>query len=194
MTKGIRIHETGGPEVLRWEDIEVGSPAAGQVRLKQTACGLNYIDVYGRTGLYPMVDFPAILGMEAAGIVEELGANVDNLVVGDRVAYAMQLGAYTEERLIDARQLVKIPDSISDETAAAIADLTTAIELGEVMRFWSTPQLVESGLSSANGQNYSVPQSSAASVQKKKPNSPGKTAVTTRYFIVMKISPAEFAN
>lgn len=120
MTKAIRIHETGGPEVLRWEDIEVGSPAAGQVRLQQTACGLNYIDVYGRTGLYPMSEFPATLGMEAVGIVEELGANVDNLAVGDRVAYAMQIGAYAEQRLIDAKHLVNIPDSISDETAAAM--------------------------------------------------------------------------
>lgn len=120
MTKAIRIHETGGPEVLRWEDVEVGSPAAGQVRLRQTACGLNYIDVYGRTGLYPMAEFPATLGMEAVGVVEELGANVDNLAVGDRVAYAMQIGAYAEERLIDAKHLVKIPDGISDETAAAM--------------------------------------------------------------------------
>ncbi len=120
MTKAIRIHETGGPEVLRWEDVEVGSPAAGQVRLRQTACGLNYIDVYGRTGLYPMAKFPAVLGMEAVGVVEVLGANVDNLAVGDRVAYAMQIGAYAEQRLIDAKHLVKIPDGISDETAAAM--------------------------------------------------------------------------
>ncbi|MDH5354690.1 MAG: quinone oxidoreductase [Gammaproteobacteria bacterium] len=120
MTKGIRIHETGGPEVLRWEEIEVGSPAEGQVRLKQSACGLNYIDVYGRTGLYPMAEFPAILGMEAVGVVEEIGANVTDLAVGDRVAYAMQIGAYAEQRLIDAKHLVKIPDSISDETAAAM--------------------------------------------------------------------------
>lgn len=120
MTKAIRIHETGGPEVLLWESIEVGSPAPGQVRLRQTACGLNYIDVYGRTGLYPVAEFPAILGMEAVGVVEEVGADVDTLAVGDRVAYAMQIGAYAEERLIDARHLVKIPDSISDETAAAM--------------------------------------------------------------------------
>lgn len=120
MTKAIRIHETGGPEVLRWEDVEVGSPATGQVRLRQTACGLNYIDVYGRTGLYPMAEFPATLGMEAVGVVEELGANVDNLAMGDRVAYAMQIGAYSEQRLIDAKHLVKIPDGISDETAAAM--------------------------------------------------------------------------
>jgi len=120
MSKAIRIHETGGPEVLRWEEVEVGKPAAGQVRLRQSACGLNYIDVYGRSGLYPVAEFPAVLGMEAIGIVEELGEAVNDLAVGDRVAYAMQIGAYAEERLIKADQLVKIPDSISDETAAAM--------------------------------------------------------------------------
>ena len=120
MSKAIRIHETGGPEVLRWEDVETGSPGAGQVRLKQSACGLNYIDVYGRSGLYPIAEFPATLGMEAVGIIEELGEGVEGLKAGDRVAYAMQIGAYSEERLIDARHLIKIPDSISDETAAAM--------------------------------------------------------------------------
>ena len=120
MTKAIRIHQTGGPEVLKWEDIEVGDPSAGQVRLQQSACGLNYIDVYGRSGMYPVGDMPAILGMEAVGVVDALGAGVDSLAVGDRVAYPMQLGAYAEARLIDADKLVKIPDSINDETAAAM--------------------------------------------------------------------------
>jgi NADPH2:quinone reductase len=120
MTKAIQIHQTGGPEVLRWEAISVGEPGPGQVRLKHTACGLNYIDVYGRTGLYPVAGFPAVLGMEAAGIVESLGEGVDSLSVGDRVAYAMQIGAYAESRLIDAERLVKIPDNISDQTAAAM--------------------------------------------------------------------------
>ncbi|MDH3760735.1 MAG: quinone oxidoreductase [Gammaproteobacteria bacterium] len=120
MTKAIRIHQTGGPEVLQWEDIEVGDPGAGQVRLQQSACGLNYIDVYGRTGLYPVGDMPAVLGMEAVGVVEALGAGVDQLAVGDRVAYPMHLGAYAEARLIDADRLVRIPDSINDETAAAM--------------------------------------------------------------------------
>lgn len=120
MTKAIQIHQTGGPEVLKWEEIQVGDPGSGQVRLKQTACGLNYIDVYGRTGLYPVAGFPTILGMEAAGIVEAVGDGVDSLVVGDRVAYAMQIGAYAESRLIDADKLVKIPDNITDKTAAAM--------------------------------------------------------------------------
>ena len=120
MTKAIRIHQTGGPEVLRWEDIDVGKPGKGQVRLRQLACGLNYIDVYGRTGLYPVGDFPAILGMEAVGIVEATGEGVNRVSTGERVAYPMQLGAYAEARLIDAERLVKIPDGINDETAAAM--------------------------------------------------------------------------
>lgn len=120
MTKAIRIHQTGGPDVLQWEDIEVGEPASGQVRLKQAACGLNYIDVYGRSGMYPVGDLPAILGMEAVGVVEAVGAGVDQIAVGDRVAYPMNLGAYAEARLIDADKLVAIPDSIGDETAAAM--------------------------------------------------------------------------
>jgi len=120
MTKAIQIHQTGGPEVLKWQEIHVGDPGSGQVRLKQTASGLNYIDVYGRTGLYPVAGFPAVLGMEAAGIVEAVGEGVDSLVVGDRVAYAMQIGSYAESRLIEADKLVKIPDNISDQTAAAM--------------------------------------------------------------------------
>ena len=120
MTKAIRIHQTGGPEQLVWEEIEVGDPGAGQVRLQQRACGLNYIDVYGRSGLYPVGDLPAILGMEAVGVVDTVGAGVDGLAAGDRVAYPMSLGAYAEARLIDADKLVKIPGSIDDRTAAAM--------------------------------------------------------------------------
>jgi len=120
MTKAIRIHATGGPEVLKWEDIEVGEPGPGQVRLQQSACGLNYIDVYGRSGMYPVGDLPAVLGMEAVGVVETVGEGVEDLAPGDRVAYPMTLGAYAETRLIDASKLVSLPDSISDETAAAM--------------------------------------------------------------------------
>lgn len=120
MTKAIRIHETGGPEVLTWEEIEVGDPGQGQVRLQQSACGLNYIDVYGRSGMYPVGDLPAVIGMEAAGVVEAIGDGVDSLAPGDRVAYPMTLGSYAETRLIDADRLVKVPDAISDETAAAM--------------------------------------------------------------------------
>ena len=120
MTRAIRIHKTGGPEVLQWEEISVGDPGPGQVRLQQTACGLNYIDVYGRSGLYPVGELPAILGMEGVGKIESIGAGVDGFAIGDRVAYPMTLGAYAEARLIDANKLVKLPDTISDETAAAM--------------------------------------------------------------------------
>ena len=89
MSKAIRIHQTGGPEVLSWEDIEVGDPGPGQVRLQQSACGLNYIDVYGRSGMYPVGDLPAVIGMEASGVVESLGEGVDGLAIGDRVALSL---------------------------------------------------------------------------------------------------------
>ncbi|MCP4334297.1 MAG: quinone oxidoreductase [Gammaproteobacteria bacterium] len=120
MTRAIRIHQTGGPEVLKWDEIEVGDPGPGQVRLQQSACGLNYIDVYGRSGMYPVGDLPAVLGMEAVGSVSAVGADVDGLAIGDRVAYPMTLGAYAEKRLIDADKLVMIPDSIDDASAAAM--------------------------------------------------------------------------
>jgi NADPH2:quinone reductase len=120
MTKAIRIHKTGGPEVLQWEEISVGAPGPGQVRLQQTACGLNYIDVYGRSGMYPVGDLPAVIGMEGVGSVEAIGDGVEGLAAGDRVAYPMNLGSYAEQRLIDVDKLVKLPNEISDETAAAM--------------------------------------------------------------------------
>jgi len=119
MTRAIRIHETGGPEVLRWEEIPPASPAAGEVLLRQTAVGLNYIDTYHRTGLYPL-ELPAILGREAAGVVEAVGGAVDSRSVGDRVAYALEPGAYCETRVIAADRLVALPDAIDDLTAAAM--------------------------------------------------------------------------
>ena len=120
MVKAIQIQETGGPEVLKYVDVEVGEPGEGQVRLKQTAVGLNYIDVYHRTGLYP-VEPPLVIGLEAAGEVIAVGPGVTDLKLGDRVAYASPpLGAYAAERLIAADRVVKIPDSIDDQTAAAM--------------------------------------------------------------------------
>jgi len=119
MPHAIRIHQTGGPEMLQWEEIEVGAPGPGQVRLKQTAVGLNYIDVYHRTGLYPL-PLPFVPGMEAAGNVDAVGAGVNNLKPGDRVAYASVIGAYAEARLIAADKLVKLPAAIDDRTAAAM--------------------------------------------------------------------------
>lgn len=121
MPNAIRIHELGGPEVLRWEEITVGEPGPGEVRLRQTAVGLNFIDVYFRTGLYKAPALPFIPGLEGAGVVEAVGAGVDALAVGDRVAYATQpLGAYAEARVMAADRLVKVPDSVDDDTAAAM--------------------------------------------------------------------------
>jgi NADPH2:quinone reductase len=119
MPHAIRVHQSGGPEVLQWEEIEVGAPGPGQVKLKQTVVGLNFIDVYHRTGLYPL-PLPFVPGMEATGIVDAVGAGVAHLKLGDRVAYASVIGAYAESRLIAADRVVKLPDSIEDRTAAAM--------------------------------------------------------------------------
>ena len=120
MTHAIRVHEYGGPEVLKWENAEIGDPGPGEVKIRQTAIGLNYIDVYVRTGLYPQPSFPFIPGMEGAGVVVGVGEGVRDLKVGRHVAYAGPIGAYAEERLIAADRVVKIPAGIGDETAAAI--------------------------------------------------------------------------
>jgi len=119
MTSAIRIHEAGGPEVLKWETVEVGEPGPGQVRLRQEAAGLNYIDVYHRTGLYPQ-PLPFIPGVEGAGVVAAVGDGVAGVTAGDRVAYAGPIGGYAEERLIAADQLVRLPEAISTEQAAAM--------------------------------------------------------------------------
>jgi NADPH2:quinone reductase len=120
MAHAIRIHATGGPEVLQRDEVAVGDPAPGEVRLRQTAIGLNYIDVYHRTGLYALASLPAVIGMEGAGTVAAVGPGVHDLAVGDRVAYAGVLGAYADERLIAADRLVKLPDGIDDKSAAAM--------------------------------------------------------------------------
>jgi NADPH2:quinone reductase len=120
MPKAIRIHKTGGPEVLSWEDVTVGAPGPGEARVKQHAVGLNFIDVYFRTGLYPQ-PLPGGLGMEAAGVVEAVGEGVTHVKPGDRVAYAGgPTGAYAQERVMPAAPLIKLPDSISFETGAAM--------------------------------------------------------------------------
>jgi NADPH2:quinone reductase len=119
MPHAIRIHENGGPEVLKWEEVDVGDPRPGQVKIRQEAAGLNFIDVYHRTGLYKQ-ELPFTPGVEGAGVVEAVGPDVTGLNVGDRVAYAGPIGGYAEERLIDAGRLVKLPDSISSERAAGM--------------------------------------------------------------------------
>ena len=121
MTKAIRIHQHGGPENMVWEDVNVGKPGPGAARIRQTAVGLNFIDVYQRTGLYPLGELPAIIGLEAAGVVTDVGAGVEGLKPGQRVAYAgLPPGAYAEERLIPDHRLVPLPDSIDDTQAAAM--------------------------------------------------------------------------
>ncbi len=121
MTHAIRIHQPGGPEALVWEEVEVGAPGPGEVRLAQTAVGLNYIDVYHRSGLYPVPALPAAIGMEAAATVEAVGDGVAELAPGDRVAYASgPVGAYAEARLMPAGRVVKLPEAISDQQAAAM--------------------------------------------------------------------------
>ena len=119
MVHAIRVHQAGGPEVLSWEEVEIGDPGPGQVRLRQHAVGLNYIDVYHRTGLYPQ-PVPFTPGTEGAGVIEAVGPDVTSLGPGDRVAYAGPIGGYAEVRLIDADRLVKLPDDISFEQAAAM--------------------------------------------------------------------------
>jgi len=120
MSHAIRIHETGGPEVLRWEEVEVGDPGPGEVRVRHSAVGLNFIDVYFRTGLYRAVEPPFTPGMEGCGVVEAVGDGVDDVAAGDRVAYAGALGAYSETRVMAADRVVKVPEGIDDETAAAM--------------------------------------------------------------------------
>lgn len=121
MTHAIRIHTHGGPEVMRWEEVPLPEPGPGEARVRHEAVGLNYIDVYYRTGLYKSPTMPATLGMEGAGVVTAVGPGVTHLAVGDRVAYASgPIGAYATERSIAADRLVKLPDGIDFRTAAAM--------------------------------------------------------------------------
>ncbi len=120
MPRAIRIHETGGPEVMRLEDVEVAAPAVGEVQVQHTAIGLNYIDVYDRSGLYPPKSLPAGLGREAAGIVAAVGRGVRGLRAGDRVAYVHTPGTYADIRNVPAARIVKIPAGVSDEQAAVL--------------------------------------------------------------------------
>src|SRR3954452_257428 len=120
MARVVRIHETGGPEVICWEDVEVGEPGEGQARVRHTAGGVNFLDTYHRSGLYPL-PLPSGLGSEAAGVVEAVGPGVTVVRPGDRVAYAGRPpGSYAEARLLPASILVPIPDGVTDQTAAAV--------------------------------------------------------------------------
>ena len=145
MTHAIRIHENGGPEVLRWEAVDVPDPGPGEAVVRQTASGLNFIDVYFRTGLYPAPSFPLTIGNEGAGVVEAVGDGVTEVAVGDRVAYCMSLGSYAQRRVIASRLLVRVPDAIPNEQAAAamlkgctvqyLIRRTHAVQAGETVLF-----------------------------------------------------------
>lgn len=139
MAKAVRFYEAGGPEVLKYEEVEVGAPGPGEVRLRHIAVGLNFADTYFRNGTYP-IPLPNGIGVEAAGVVTEIGAGVDNVAVGDRVSYTgfiNTLGAYSTERLIPAAPLIKLPETIAFETAAAMTmrGLTSAYLLRRIYDF-----------------------------------------------------------
>ncbi|ERI52971.1 quinone oxidoreductase family protein [Pseudomonas sp. NPDC077649] len=139
MAKAVRFYETGAPEVLRYEDVEVGEPGPGEVRLRHVAVGLNYADTYFRNGTYP-IPLPNGMGVEAAGVVQAVGEGVSNVAVGDRVTYTgflNTLGAYSTERLIPAAPLIKLPDTIAFETAAAMTmrGLTSAYLMRRIHDF-----------------------------------------------------------
>jgi NADPH2:quinone reductase len=134
MAKGIRFYETGGPEVMQWESLEVGEPGPGEVRVRHAAVGLNFADTYFRSGLYPAA-LPAGMGVEGAGTVEAVGTGVTDFVQGDRVTYTgSPLGAYSTERVLSADHLIKLPDSIPFDTAAAMTmrGLTSAYLLRRI--------------------------------------------------------------
>jgi len=134
MPHAIRIHATGGPEVLQWEGVDSVEPGANEVRLRHTAIGLNFIDVYERTGLYPL-PLPTTLGREAAGVIDAVGTRVKQFAVGDRVAY-LGTGTYTEYRVMPVERLVRVPDAIDDRQAAAmmLKGLTAQALLRQVHR------------------------------------------------------------
>ncbi|TDI64164.1 MAG: quinone oxidoreductase [Alphaproteobacteria bacterium] len=120
MVKAVRVHDYGGPEALSVDDIEIGAPGPGEVLVRHTAVGLNFIDTYHRSGLYKLDQLPHTLGVEGAGVIEAVGADVTDLAPGDRVAYGGGIGSYCEMRVMDAGRLVKLPDGIGDQQAAAM--------------------------------------------------------------------------
>lgn len=119
MSKAVRYHQQGGPEVLQLDDISIGDPGPGQVRIRHTAIGVNFVDTYQRSGLYPM-QLPGVAGNEGAGVVEAVGPGVKELKKGDRIAYTGLPGSYCEERIVPADRMVKVPKGVSDEQAASM--------------------------------------------------------------------------
>ena len=120
MAKAIRIHDYGGPEALSFDDVDPGTPGPGEVLVRHTAIGLNFIDTYHRSGLYKLPELPHTLGVEAAGIIEDVGEGVSTLKPGDRIAYGGGIGSYCDYRVMAADRLVALPDAVGDEQAAGM--------------------------------------------------------------------------
>lgn len=195
MVRVVRVHAYGGPEVLRVEDVDVGAPGVGQARIRQTAIGLNFIDTYHRTGLYPQPAFPFIPGSEGAGVVTAIGDGVTEVTVGDRVAYTVSLGGYAEERLVPAERLVKLPAGVDDRTGAAIMLKGMTAEYLIRRTYPVTKDTVLLWHAAAGGVGQiatqwaanSVPPSSARLGRRRRRPSPRPTAVLTWWIIPSRI-------
>ena len=188
MAKAFRFYRAGKPDVMRWEDVTLGKPGRNEALITHKAIGLNYIDTYFRSGLYPPPALPSGLGMEGAGIVEAVGRSVKHIKKGDRVAYALgPLGAYSEQRIMPADVLVKLPRAISFEQGAAmmlkgmtaqyLVRRTYPIKKGETIL--CMPPLAASASLRANGQSVSAPRSSGPSAARPRPRSPNATVQVT---------------
>ena len=186
MVHAIRIHQTGGPEVVTWDSVDVPAPGPGQVRLKQHAIGVNYIDIYQRSGLYKM-PLPFVAGSEGAGEVVAVGPGVTDFKVGDRGAYAGALGGYAEERVMPADRLVKLPDGIDYKTGAAmmLQGMTVRYLLRQTYKVGpGTTLLLHAaaggiGLIAASGRSTWAPPSSAPSARRRRRSSPRRPAART---------------
>ena len=203
MARRIRIEQHGGPEVLKVEQYEVGEPGPGEARVRQTAIGLNFIDTYFRSGLYPPPSgLPFTPGNEAAGVVEAVGEGVTEVKVGQRVAYASSLGAYADERLVPAKVLVPLPEGVSDEQAAAmmlkgmtaqyLLRQTYVVKRGDTILVHAAAGGV--GLIMVQWAKDWAPRSSARSAARTRPRSRGSTAPTTSSSTSRRTSPSAWSR
>ena len=198
MTKAVRVHQVGGPEVMIYEDVELPPPGQGEVRIRQQAIGLNFIDTYYRTGLYKAPELPFVVGNEASGEVVSVGPGVTNFHPGDRVAYYFNLGGYATERNIPADKLVKLPDHISYEQAAVLMlkgltvwyllFKTFKVEPGHRVLIHAAAGGI--GLLACSGPRRWALMSSALWARRKRRSSRWPTAATTSSFTSRKISPS----
>ena len=184
MPNAIRFHKSGGPEVLVSEPVPIGKPGSGEARVRHTAVGVNFVDIYIRTGLYPAA-LPSGLGTEAAGVVEDVGPGVDHLKAGDRVAYAGgPLGAYSEVRVMPADRLVALPQGISDQQAAAmmLKGLTVQYLIRQIHKVAEGDTILFHAAAGGVGLIACqwAPPSSARSGARRRRGSPRHTVVTTQ--------------